>query len=97
MENPFEKILEWLSKLDEKLSHLEEKVNQEPQERSDVLLGFIPVKQVIDSGICSRSKFYACVREGKFSLFKFDNKSFVKEEEILDFFKQVKCGKGVQQ
>lgn len=53
---------------------------------------YIPIQDIFKKRICSKPTFYSHLRAGKFTLYKFGNKSFVDAIEFEKAFHGVKLG-----
>lgn len=90
MTNPFDALEERLINIEKILvsqkpsSTLAESSSRKPAFK------FWPIQEIFDNKICSKPCFYAHVRAGDFTLYKFGNKSFVDMEEFQNAFRKVK-------
>lgn len=85
--NPFDELKKEILTGVEKLL----KEHKQPGEtKSGVdLLKYIPVKDLYQRKICSKTTLYAHVRAGDVKVYKFGNKTFVDKEEFEKTFKPV--------
>lgn len=65
-----------------------ETTNSTPQFNSD--FKYIPIQDIFKKKICSKPTFYAHLKAGDFTLYKFGNKSFVDLTEFQKAFHRVK-------
>lgn len=68
------------------------KQNNEPQKNSE--FKYIPIQEIFKKKICSKPTFYKHLKAGKFTLYKFGNKSFVDSIGFEKAFHGVKLGNG---
>lgn len=93
MENPFELILEKLIKMESELNQIKSFLIEEKNTNElDDLLKYLPLNEIFKRNICSKPTFYAHLRKGEYSLYKFGNKSFVDRHEFFGSFKKISFG-----
>lgn len=61
-----------------------------PKQSEPDLLRYIPIQDIFKRRICSKPTFYAHLKNGEFTLYKFGNKSFVDRLEFEKAFHAVK-------
>lgn len=90
-QNPFDLIDARLSNIENLLLDLKHHPKEvKPDTTSN--LKFIPIQEIFNKKICSKPTFYAHLRKGLFTLYKFGNKSFVDEAEFKKAFHGVHLG-----
>lgn len=90
MHNPFKTIEDYLCEIKSLL--LEQKHSQKNILPVSTPSGFRykPIQEIFKEKICSKPTFYAHLKAGEFTLYKFGSKSFVLEDEFLNSFHKVK-------
>jgi hypothetical protein len=82
--NPFDQISDKLNKLESLIINLSEK--EPPKQPQASQFRYVPIQDIFDEKVCSKPTFYKHLKAGKFTLYKFGNKSFVDKEEFEGSF-----------
>ena len=88
--NPFDTIDARLSNIENLLLDLKHPPKEPGSPPPPTDFKYTPIQEIFNKKICSKPTFYAHLKAGNFTLYKFGNKSFVDAEEFQNSFHAVR-------
>ena len=89
MYNPFDDIDERLKKIEENQSYYFKRDKPSDVESLKVDFKYFPILSLFEQKICSKPTFYKFLKQGRYDLYKFGDRSFVLLEEFYTAFNKV--------